>query len=109
MSVQSPLTTSEPQPSTTPSKPRGSWRRRIFRALVVVIVLAFALRVMVFFALRPTLRRVSEAYGVWITFDRQELTLVGGDVGLWGLKVFPKGSDKPLMACDYVRGNIEAL
>ena len=85
---------------------KGRWRRRIIRGLVVIILLAAVFRVALFFLLRPTLARVSQAYGVNITFDRQELTLVGGDVGLWGLKITPKDGTEPLLVCDYVRGYV---
>jgi hypothetical protein len=76
------------------------------RGLVAVILLAFVFRLALFFLLRPTLGRISKAYGINITFDRQELTLLGGDVGLWGLKITPKNSSEPLLVCDYVRGHV---
>jgi hypothetical protein len=64
--VSSPASPGAPQTKPTPPK-KGRWRRRIIRGLVAIIVLAFVLRVTLFFLLRPTLARVSQAYGIDIT------------------------------------------
>src|SRR5690348_5641906 len=101
-SVEAP----RPGPTAKPLQKKGRWRRRIARRLLAIIVLAVVFRVALFFLLRPTLGRISQAYGVNITFDRQELTLLGGDVGLWGLKITPKDGSEPFLVCDYVRGYV---
>jgi hypothetical protein len=71
---------------------------------LVVIV-----RLIVFVAIGPVLRRVGAAYGFDITYRTQELTTLGGDVGLWYFKVAPKSGGEPILAIDYLRGNISVV
>jgi uncharacterized protein involved in outer membrane biogenesis len=94
------------QAPPTPEKKPRKWRRRITRTLIVILLLALALRVGLFYAIRPVLRKVAAAYNVDITFDRQEVTLAAADVGFNYIKVTPRGGGAPLLQTDYLRGHI---
>jgi hypothetical protein len=85
------------------------WRLRIQRIVLLLLVLAVVMRIVVFFALGPVMRKVAAAYGYDISFQRQELTLLGGDVGLWYVKVTPKSGGPPVLQTDYLRGSISTI
>ena len=55
------------------------------------------------------MKKVAAAYGFDIGFDQQELTLLGGNVGLWGLKVTPKSGGEPVFRAGYIRGYISTI
>jgi hypothetical protein len=99
-------TDNAPASSSASKKPRRPWRSKLWRAFLVVLTLALALRVILFFAIAPVMRKVAAAYGFDVSFQRQELTLLGGDVGLWGLKVIPSNGAEPVFNADYIRGYI---
>jgi uncharacterized protein involved in outer membrane biogenesis len=96
--------------SKIPSKSqRELWGRRIRKWIYILLGIAVAFRIILFFALYPVLAKVAEAYGFSATYDRQELTLLGGDVGLWGLRITPSTGGEPVFSADYLRGNISTL
>ncbi|MCE9592879.1 MAG: DUF748 domain-containing protein [Planctomycetes bacterium] len=99
----------DPKPDKTKVKKPGRWRRRLFRLAIVLLVLAVGMRVAVYFLLPSILNKVGDTYGLQITFERQEMVLLGGDVGIWGLKVAPKAGGPALFDADYVRGNISTI
>src|SRR3974390_3196774 len=97
------------EPSLEQKNPKPSraqvWRRRLRRTLLGVIVAAVILRVIIFFTVVPVIRKVAAHYGFDASFQRQELTLLGGDVGFWGMKVVPKSGGQPILQTDYIRGH----
>jgi hypothetical protein len=95
--------------SESPLTTWQKWRRRIRRTIYTLLIIALIFRIILFFALAPVLSKVAGAYGFTASYDRQELTLLGGDVGLWGLKITPTAGGPPLLSADYVRGNISPL
>lgn len=105
--------TNEPTSSTTPPSPsreqkpaKGKWRRRVRRTLITLVLIVLALRIALFFAIRPVLHKVAAAYNLDISFGRQEMTLQAADVGFWYIKVTPKSGGAPIFAVDYIRGRI---
>jgi hypothetical protein len=85
------------------------WRRRIRRTVYISVLVALIIRIILFFALGPVLSKVAAAYGFTATYDRQELTLLGGDVGLWGLRIAPATGGPVVFEADYLRGNVSPL
>ncbi len=97
-----------PSPPSSPQKKavKGKWRRRIRRTLIALILIVLALRIALFFAIRPVLHKVAAAYDLDISFGRQEMTLSAADVGFWYIKVTPKSGGPPIFSTDYLRGRI---
>ncbi|MGF1634798.1 MAG: DUF748 domain-containing protein [Phycisphaerae bacterium] len=91
-----------------PKEPRR-WRRRLMRLGIVVFVLLIALRFAVFFALPTVLRNVAALYELELAYERQELTVLAGDAGLWYVTLTPTGETQPLIRAEYVRGNLDVL
>src|SRR5690554_3801693 len=100
--------TASPESAARPRKPRR-WRRRIVIALVALLAIGLILRIILYFALPVVINKVAAAFDLNVTFERHELTLLGGDAGLWFVKVTPKSGGVPLLSADYVRGNISPL
>ena len=90
-------------------KLKGRWRKRFVRLVVVLALLALILRVAVYYALPKVLAKVGAAYDLDIRFERQEMTLLGGDAGLWHVTIAPKGGGEPLLKADYLRGDLSTL
>lgn len=82
-----------PGAAPAPAAPRVSWVRRWFRrfslAVVLLLVLAIALRVSLAWLMPSVLRKVAGAYQFDCSYDRLQLSLLGGDVDIWGLKLTP--------------------
>ncbi len=113
------------EPTTQPTAPlpagakrpkkKGRWRRRIGIAVVVLLVLALGLRVAVNLAFPTVLAKVAGYYDLDCSYERLQLNVLGGDVGLWHLTVNPKTANGaaidggPLVHAEYVRGNIAPL
>lgn len=98
-------------PESKPAKPARwpKWRKRLWRGFLITLTLALVVRVVLFFAIGPVMRKVAGIYGFDVTFQRQEITLLGGDVGLWYLKVTPQSGGEPIFQADYIRGSISTL
>lgn len=109
-----PSTAASPAP--TPARKGGKWRRRLVRAGVALLVLLVAFRLL-FAALLPTaINRAAALYGLTCDYERSEMNLLSGDVGLWHLTIAPlpgtpggEAGAEPLARIGYVRGNISTL
>src|SRR5687768_17865748 len=103
---------SDPNPGAStapPTKKKRRWRRLLLWTLIVLIVLAVAARITVAVAFPSVLRKVAAAYGLDARYERMELYMLGGDVGLWHLRVAPKDGGEPLLTAEYVRADVSAL
>ena len=98
----------EPTPSDAPvtAPKKGRWRRRIRNLVVIVAFTAIGMRVLMIFALPTVISRVAKFYDLDIQCKRQTLALFGGDMGLWDVKVILRGGGDPLLAADYIHGEI---
>ena len=106
-------------PETKPKEPAAStavaavktsrarkWARR-FRLTFFAILLLFAIfRIALQFMLPTVLRRTAAAYGLSANYERHEMDLFGGDVGLWHLVLAPLGGGEALLIADYCRGDV---
>ncbi len=97
-------------PASVPSSPKPSrikkWGRR-FRLTFFTLLLLFAIfRVALQFMLPTVIRRTAAAYGLSANYERHEMDLFGGDVGLWHLVLAPSGGGEALLSADYCRGYI---
>jgi len=106
----------EPSPPPTPAaepKPPVSrarrWRIRLTRLLVIVVLVGLVCRALVYFIFPPVLHKVAGLYGLNATYDRIELYLLGGDIGLWGLKLSPSEGGEPFLTVSYCRGSISTM
>lgn len=94
--------------ATTPAKTSRTrkWARR-FRLTFFAILLLFAIfRIALQFMLPTVLRRTAAAYGLSANYERHEMDLFGGDVGLWHLVLAPSGGGEALLSADYCRGDV---
>src|SRR5690349_5891336 len=74
-----------------PRKPR-TWRRRIGVLLLVLLVVGLALRATLYWTLPMALSRAAAGYDLDVRYDRQQIHLIGGDVGLWNFRAVPRGA-----------------
>jgi hypothetical protein len=82
------------------------WRRRLAIFSAVVLAGALLLRVSVIFLLPPVMHRIASAYDMRLEYQRMELYMLGGDVGIWNLKLTPIESNNPVMVSGYCRAAI---
>ncbi len=110
MSEQPATPSTAPAPEPKGKKPkRGKWKRRLLKTLFGLGVFFIVFRVGMFFLLAFTLRKVANFYDLDVTYERQEITVLGGDAGLWGVHVSRRGETTPLLEADYVHGNLSVL
>jgi Domain of Unknown Function (DUF748) len=96
--------------STKASQPvrsrREKWRRRFFITIAALLLVALSFR-LVLHALFPyVLDRVARGYGLSATYDKLDLQMLGGDVGMWGLRFTPVEGGEPAIRSSYCRGAI---
>ncbi|MDB5334157.1 MAG: hypothetical protein JWP03_5308, partial [Phycisphaerales bacterium] len=94
--------------SKKPKKP-VRWRRRLIIAGVLVLAIGFLIRIAVALLLPTTLRQVAKSYGLDITYERSDMYLFNGDVGLWHVRVTPAGGGEPILQAEYCRGDVSPL
>lgn len=96
--------------ATTPAAPkRRKWTRRLLKTLFALALAFLVFRIGLFFLLAFTLRKVANFYDLDLTYERQEITLLGGDAGLWGVNISRRGDAQPFLVADYVHGNLSVL
>jgi len=98
----------DPAPPPKAKKPRR-WRGRFTILLLVLIAIGIALRVILAVALPSVLRKVAARYDLNCDYERSELYLISGNVGMWHLTLTPKSGGVPLLAAGYLRGDVSAL
>ncbi len=105
-----------PESSPSPKKPKPAppkraesrgqkWRRRLTRIIVVAVVVVLIMRALVHVLLPPVLRKVARTYGLNASYDRLEIETLGGDAGLWGLRLTSLEGGKPFLESEYCRGS----
>lgn len=105
--VPAPESPAQTSPQKRPKK--GRWKRRLLKTLFALVLFAVVFRIGLFFLLAATLNKVANFYDLDLKYDRQEITLLGGDAGLWGVKVSNRGDPTPFLVADYVHGNVSVL
>ena len=59
--------------------------------------------------LPPAINKAAGRFGLECHYDKLDMSLLGGDFGIWHVKVTPIGSDKALAAADYCRLDVSTL
>ncbi len=67
------------------------------------------MRALVHVLLPPVLRKVARVYGLNASYDRLEIETLGGDAGLWGLRLTSLEGGKPFLESDYCRASISTF
>lgn len=104
----------------TPARTKP-WRRRLRRAAIILVASLLVLRIALAFLLPAVLRKTAGRYDLSFTCDRIDLSLMGGDAGIWNLQLTPRGhrpagapataaaTPDPLFKSEYVRARISPL
>lgn len=71
-----------------------------------LVALAVISRLMIIVVLPPVIRHVAAHYGLTAQYERMELYLLNGDVGIWHLSLTPVEGGAPLVQADYSRCHI---
>jgi Domain of Unknown Function (DUF748) len=95
----------QPRPTPTPRP----WRRRLTIAALVVLALAVLSRIVLIVLLPPVIRQVAGQYGLSAQYERMELYLLDGDVGIWHFSLSPVEGGAPLVQADYTRCHVSIL
>lgn len=95
----------------TPDKmeKRKKLRRRLIRIGLVVLILLVLFRLSLIVIFPAVVNRVAKFYKLQYTYDRMELSLLGGNAGIWGLDVKPMEGGDSIAKADYVRGRISTF
>lgn len=92
---------------------RGKWRRRLLRLAGLVLIGLILVRLLFAVLLPTAINRAAGLYGLTCDYERSEMNLLSGDVGLWHLTIRPATDggppSEPLARVGYVRGNISTL
>src|SRR5690348_11731093 len=97
-----------PEKKSEPRRPRR-WRRRFMVVLLTIIAIGVLLRVILVIALPGVMRKVAARYDLNCEYEHTELYLISGNVGVWHLVLTPKSGGAPLLAADYLRGDVSAI
>ncbi len=87
-------------------KKKRSWKRRFTILLVAVFAFVILFRVGLSVAFPIVLKKVAASYGLVADYDRFQLSLTGGDVGIGRLTFTPQGSSEPFVSVRYLRATI---
>ncbi|HSV12746.1 MAG TPA: DUF748 domain-containing protein, partial [Tepidisphaeraceae bacterium] len=108
MSITAAEASPAPAAPKSPKKP-NRWRRRGAIAVIALVVLGFAARILLPLTLPMVLRRIAGNYGLTCQYDRLELNLLSGDAGIWGVEFRPKEGGDAVVQADYAHGNLSVL
>jgi hypothetical protein len=96
-----------------PKRSRGQrWRRRAIWVLLIGVGLIVALRLTVRWTLPAALSKAAAPYDLDVRYDRLQFHMLGGDIGLWNVRIVPHGAPddaEAILHADYVRGDISIL
>lgn len=84
-------------------------KRRALRIGVSLLILVVVFRISLIFLLPAVMNRVVHFYKLKYNYDRLELSLMGGNVGIWGLDVAPQEGGDSIARADYVRARISPI
>lgn len=97
------------EPTPGPAKKRSKWPRRIFRTIMTILILAGVLRIALTFVLPSVIRKAAAHYEMDASWERIQLNIMGGDFGIWHLKLTPRGGGETIAHAEYCRGNVSIL
>ncbi len=89
--------------------PAGNWKRRGIRILAVVGAAVILLRLSLLFLLPAVLQHALGYYGLKGNWQRLSLSVLGGDLSIWDLKVSPQAGGPPVIESEYCHGNVSVL
>jgi hypothetical protein len=97
---------SPPAPKASPPDKKRRWRRRIILGLSIFIGLTIIVRFLLAALLPTVFNKVAKAYDLTCSYDRLDLSLVGGSAAIWNLDITPKSGGDPIFHADYCQGDI---
>ncbi|MEM7233009.1 MAG: hypothetical protein AAF517_12570, partial [Planctomycetota bacterium] len=91
------------------AKPKRSWRRRLLRfgvgLLIVLVILRFALVA----ALPSIVNSVLSEHGLVYSCERLSLSVLAGDIELWRAEIREEGKETPALSLEYVDADLSVL
>lgn len=99
----------KPDDAPKPVKKNRRWLRRLKWITIVLLAGAVLMRLAIAIAFPLVLSRVAAIYDLDADYERKELTLLGGDAGLWHFSLTPKSGGQPVFQAGYVRGHISTF
>src|SRR4051794_35896597 len=88
---------------------REKWRRRFFVLVTTLALISLLVRAAAHAIFPIVLDRIAGTYGLHADYDKLDLSVLGGDVGIWGLRFTPVDGGKPVVTSAYCRGAISTL
>jgi hypothetical protein len=88
---------------------REKWRRRFFVLVTTLVVIGLAFRLLLHVLFPAVLDRVAKTYGLHAEYDKLDLSVLGADVGIWGLRFTPVNGGQPVISMAYCRGAISTF
>ena len=88
---------------------REKWRRRFFVFVTALVVIGLAFRLLLHVLFPTVLDRVARSYGLHAQYDKLDLSVLGADVGIWGLRFTPLTGGGPVISTGYCRGAISTF
>lgn len=86
------------------------WKRRLAIVAIAVIAIGVIARVILAVALPKVLNTVAKHYGLDASYERSEIYLISGSVGMWHLNFTPKNKPgEPVISTEYCRADVSAL
>jgi hypothetical protein len=99
----------KPTPNAKTAKPKRNYRRLAWRIGIIILVAVVALRLALTLLMPPLMSKVASYYQLDCRYNRMQLSLLGGDMSIYGLRLTPRGgggSGEPLLAAEYVQASI---
>ncbi len=89
--------------------PSGKWKRRSIRILAVVGAAVILLRLSLLVLLPAVLQHALGYYGLKASWQRLSLSVLGGDLSIWDIKVSPLAGGPAVIKSEYCHGNVSVL
>lgn len=98
------------RPDTSDRRTTGQkWRRRIIVALTTILICFVVVRALIPLLLPTVLTQVAARYDLDARYDKLDFNLLGGDVGIWNLRLLPRSGGEPVLSIGYCRGAVSTL
>ncbi len=104
------MTESNPKASSAGQPPaQGRWKKRTIRILAIAGAAVIIFRLSLVFILPAVLQHALGFYGLNASYQRLSLSVLGGDLSIWDLKIRPASGGPSVLTSEYCHGNVSVL